>query len=245
MLSHTSQSTSEIPVARALAPLPYWKRFLDLTVCIVALPVLIVAWLVMAVWMALVAPGPVLFRQERIGYRGRMFILYKFRTMTVGADAASHRSHVSSLLKGNQPMRKLDAVGDSRLIPGGWLLRASGADELPQLLNVLRGDMSLVGPRPCVPYEYEQYSAQQRARFSTLPGLTGLWQVSGKNRTTFADMIRLDIEYSRTKSLLLDLKIMARTLPALGAQILETQLLRRTASKPPSLPSPNGTMPTA
>lgn len=142
-------------------------------------------------------------------------------------------------------MRKLDAVGDSRLIPGGWLLRASGADELPQLLNVLRGDMSLVGPRPCVPYEYEQYTAPQRARFSTLPGLTGLWQVSGKNRTTFADMIRLDIEYSRTKSLLLDLKIMARTFPALGAQILETQFLRRTASKSPSLPSPNGTMPTA
>jgi lipopolysaccharide/colanic/teichoic acid biosynthesis glycosyltransferase len=91
-------------------------------------------------------------------------------------------------------MQKLDTRGDSRLIPGGWMLRASGLDELPQIINVLRGEMSIVGPRPCIPYEFEQYSSWQRQRLNSAPGLTGLWQVSGKNRTTFDEMIRLVID---------------------------------------------------
>jgi lipopolysaccharide/colanic/teichoic acid biosynthesis glycosyltransferase len=116
-------------------------------------------------------------------------------------------------------MVKMDARGDSRLIPGGRLIRASGLDELPQIINVFRGEMSVVGPRPCVPYEYEQYLPWQRARFNVVPGLTGLWQVSGKNRTTFEEMIRLDLRYAETRSLWLDLKIMVLTLPALLAQL--------------------------
>jgi lipopolysaccharide/colanic/teichoic acid biosynthesis glycosyltransferase len=119
-------------------------------------------------------------------------------------------------------MVKMDARGDSRLIPGGWLIRAAGLDELPQIINVLRGEMSLIGPRPCVPYEYEKYLPWQRERFNAVPGLTGLWQVSGKNRTTFEEMIRLDIQYSWNVSLQLDLKIILLTAPALLGQVSDT-----------------------
>jgi lipopolysaccharide/colanic/teichoic acid biosynthesis glycosyltransferase len=112
------------------------------------------------------------------------------------------------------------------LIPGGWLLRASGLDELPQLLNVLNGDMSLVGPRPCLPYEYENYSPWQKERFNSTPGLTGLWQVSGKNRTTFEEMIRLDHAYTENLSLWLDAKIILLTVPALLLQIGDVRSAR-------------------
>ena len=118
-------------------------------------------------------------------------------------------------------MKKMDVHGDPRMIPGGRLLRVSGLDELPQIINVLQGDMSLVGPRPCIPYEYEKYLPWQRERFDTLPGLTGLWQVSGKNRTTFIEMMHLDIEYVRNKTLWLDLKIIAKTIPALIVQMYD------------------------
>jgi lipopolysaccharide/colanic/teichoic acid biosynthesis glycosyltransferase len=117
-------------------------------------------------------------------------------------------------------MTKLDAQGDDRLIPGAAFLRATGLDELPQLLNVWRGEMSVVGPRPCLPYEYAEYSDAQKARFAAAPGLTGLWQVSGKNRTTFKQMISLDIQYAQQKSLLLDLAIMVKTPIVLLKQVL-------------------------
>ena len=120
-------------------------------------------------------------------------------------------------------MTKLDNRGDSRLIPFGAILRASGLDELPQLINVLRGDMSIVGPRPCTPYESEEYQAWHRERFDSLPGLTGLWQVSGKNRTTFNEMMRLDIRYVRSKSLWMDFKIIVLTFPTLLQQIWESK----------------------
>jgi lipopolysaccharide/colanic/teichoic acid biosynthesis glycosyltransferase len=116
-------------------------------------------------------------------------------------------------------MTKMDAVGDPRLIPCGALLRATGLDELPQLINVWRGEMSLVGPRPSLPYEVESYLPWQQARFETLPGLTGLWQVSGKNATTFTEMVELDIHYTRNKSLRLDLAILAGTFSVLIAQV--------------------------
>ena len=107
-------------------------------------------------------------------------------------------------------------------MPGGRLLRATGLDELPQLLNVLRGDMSLVGPRPCVPYEAEKYLPWQQERFAAVPGLTGLWQVSGKNHTTFDEMIHFDIFYARNQSFRLDVTILLRTLPAVSTQVRET-----------------------
>lgn len=115
-------------------------------------------------------------------------------------------------------MQKLD-THDPRLIPGARLLRALGIDELPQLINVVRGEMSVVGPRPCIPYEAEQYQAWQRGRFAALPGMTGLWQVRGKNRTTFTRMIELDIEYAKTQSLGLDLMILLATPKAIFDQL--------------------------
>jgi len=195
----------------------------------VAMPVLALVTLVIAMCMQLVSPGPVFFRQERVGYQGRRFRIYKFRTMRVAADTGVHQQYFSQLMGSNAPMVKLDARGDSRLIFGGWLIRACGLDELPQLINVLRGDMSLVGPRPCLPTEYEQYTTEQRKRFDATPGLTGLWQVSGKNRTTFSEMIRLDIEYAETKSFWMDLCIIAKTIPALIQQIMDTRQSRKQA----------------
>jgi exopolysaccharide production protein ExoY len=209
------------PVTIAV-PMPGWKRALDIVCCLIAMPVLALFTLVTSIVMQLTSPGPVFFRQERVGYRGRRFMCYKFRTMLVGADCKTHQTHCDYLIQSNAPMVKMDSRGDSRLIPGGWLIRASGLDELPQIINVLRGEMSLIGPRPCVPYEYEKYLPWQRERFNAVPGLTGLWQVSGKNRTTFEEMIRLDIQYSRTVSFWLDLKIVILTIPALLVQVSDT-----------------------
>jgi hypothetical protein len=124
--------------------------------------------------------------------------------------------------------------GDPRIIPFGVFLRASGLDELPQLINVLRGEMSLVGPRPCLPYEYDKYLPWQKERFGTVPGLTGLWQVSGKNKTTFVEMIQLDIKYAKNKTLWWDLKIILMTIPALVIQMLETRQARKASSRPSS-----------
>jgi lipopolysaccharide/colanic/teichoic acid biosynthesis glycosyltransferase len=210
------------------------KRIFDILCCLIALPVLAVFTLLVAIFMPFVSPGPVFFRQERVGYQGRRFKIYKFRTMTVAADTSVHQQYFSQLIGSNAPMVKMDARGDSRLIPGGWLIRACGLDELPQLINVLIGDMSLVGPRPCLPAEYEQYSTLQRRRFQATPGLTGLWQVSGKNRTTFDEMIRLDIEYAENQNIWLDLAIVFKTLPALVQQIIDTRRGRKQLAAPSS-----------
>jgi lipopolysaccharide/colanic/teichoic acid biosynthesis glycosyltransferase len=137
--------------------------------------------------------------------------------MKVGCATTVHQGHLRDLITSGRPMTKLDTA-DKRLIPAGWILRCLGLDEIPQLLNVLRGEMSLVGPRPCLPYEAEQYQPRHRRRFETLPGLTGLWQVNGKNRTTFEEMINWDIQYVETKSLKLDLLIMLKTIPAIILQ---------------------------
>jgi lipopolysaccharide/colanic/teichoic acid biosynthesis glycosyltransferase len=207
--------------------LPVWKRALDIFCCLLALPALSFLALLMSTVTWLVSPGPVFFRQERIGYQGRRFKILKFRTMTVGADDTVHRDHFTRLLQTRAPMVKLDLQGDSRLIPGGWMLRASGLDELPQLINVLCGDMSLIGPRPCMPCEFAQYLPAQRERVNAVPGMTGLWQVSGKNRTTFEEMIQLDIRYARHVSLLLDLKIILLTPWAVAVQFWDTSRRRR------------------
>ena len=147
---------------------------------------------------------------------------FKFRTMFVNADTNIHRGHLDHLMDSDTPLVKMDAKGDPRIIPFGRLLRATGLDELPQLINVLRGEMSLVGPRPCIPYEYDKYQRWQKERFNTLPGLTGLWQVGGKNKTTFTEMVCLDIRYARTRTWWLDLKILLKTFPAIMLQVLES-----------------------
>lgn len=212
-------------------PLPGWKRALDIASILVALPLLFPLMLFIAVLIRIVSSGPVLFRQERVGYLGRRFLCFKFRTMHVGADTSVHQWHLNRLMNSNLPMEKMDSQGDSRVIPFGTLLRASGLDELPQIINVLRGEMSLVGPRPCLPYEYENYLPAQKERFKTAPGLTGLWQVSGKNRTTFPEMVQLDIDYARNKTLWLDFKIMLKTIPALLIQMQDARRRRQSLSR--------------
>jgi lipopolysaccharide/colanic/teichoic acid biosynthesis glycosyltransferase len=200
------------------ARLPIWKRALDLGVILFFSPLLVLIAGVIALLIKMGSPGPVMFRQLRVGYKGQQFLCYKFRSMKVDAETESHRGHTTHLMKSETPMTKLDAVKDPRVILFGSVLRSTGLDELPQLINVLRGEMSLVGPRPCIPYEFERYEAWQRRRFDAVPGLTGLWQVSGKNRTTFNQMIRLDIKYSEQANLWLDLKIILKTVPALLVQ---------------------------
>lgn len=211
--------------------IPGWKRALDVSLILLTSPLWVPLMGLLALVIRLVSPGPVLFRQERVGFRAQRFTCFKFRTMVVDADPLLHQGHLRDLLQSDRPMIKMDVKGDPRLIPFGRLLRASGLDELPQLFNVLRGEMSLVGPRPCMPYEFEQYQPWQMERFNAVPGLTGLWQVSGKNRTTFNEMIRLDIQYARHASLWLDLKIIFRTVPALLAQMREQRAERRAVAQ--------------
>ncbi len=224
MMTEAEQMTESVDqdAGRAQSPLPLWKRGLDLLGLVASLPLTLPIGLGIAAYIKATSRGPVIFRQERIGHQGRRFTCFKFRSMRVNAEVASHRLHLRDLMQADVPLTKLDAKGDARLIPLGALLRATGLDELPQLLNVLLGDMSLVGPRPCLPYEYEEFSDWDRQRCEAVPGLTGLWQVSGKNKTTFRQMIQLDIQYARTKSLWLDVKIMARTFSALMTQVRET-----------------------
>jgi lipopolysaccharide/colanic/teichoic acid biosynthesis glycosyltransferase len=151
--------------------------------------------------------------------------------MKVNADTKVHQNMLKDMINSDAPMTKMDSKGDARIIPFGSILRSSGLDELPQLINVLKGDMSLVGPRPCTPYEYEQYDSWHKERFRAVPGLTGLWQVSGKNRTTFNEMINLDIQYAEDASPWMDIKIMFRTFPVLLGQIKESQNRKRGNSK--------------
>jgi lipopolysaccharide/colanic/teichoic acid biosynthesis glycosyltransferase len=220
---------------RKLPRIPIWKRAIDIACCLVALPFLCVITVLMAVGLRLTSPGPILFRQERVGFKGSRFMCYKFRTMAAGADTKSHQAYYQNLVGSKVPMVKLDSKGDKRLIPGGWFLRSTGLDELPQVINILRGEMSVVGPRPCIQYEYDTYEPWHRDRFNAVPGLTGLWQVSGKNRTTFEEMVLLDIRYSETSSLRLDLMIILMTVPALVGQVSDARRARTTQGSPAGL----------
>jgi lipopolysaccharide/colanic/teichoic acid biosynthesis glycosyltransferase len=198
---------------------------MDVVGALVGLIVLSPLFLLIAILIKVVSRGPVFFSQERIGHGGKHFTCLKFRTMKMDADISVHRDHVQQLINsgagdgGERPFVKLDSSEDSRIIPLGHILRQTGLDELPQLMNVLRGEMTLVGPRPCLAYEAEEYLPWHRRRFDAVPGLTGLWQVSGKNKTTFAEMVRLDIVYAEQPSLWLDVMLLLRTLPAILVQI--------------------------
>ncbi len=211
-------------------PICAWKRSIDLFCILLSLPFVLPLMAVVAIWIKLVSRGPAVFRQERIGRNGRRFTLYKFRSMHANADTSRHSRHFSHLVQSGGPMVKLDLMCDSRLIPLGCLLRAAGLDELPQLFNVLRGDMSLVGPRPCLPEEYRFFSRSQRMRFQALPGLTGIWQSEGKGISTFTEMNEMDVRYVKTASPLLDLAIMCRTPLALLRQMRLACQSRRPAT---------------
>ncbi len=194
--------------------IPIWKRCIDVAGSLLFITALFPLFLIVTLFIECVSPGKVLYKQKRVGYKGRIFTFLKFRTMYQNNDSSTHREYLKELINGNKPMGKLDGERDPRIFTGGKLLRKTCIDELPQLFNVLRGDMSLVGPRPCIPYEAAEYMRWHTHRFDILPGMTGLWQVSGKNKLSFAQMIRLDISYANKMSIGQDLKILLLTMPA-------------------------------
>jgi len=210
---------SERPDELITGPTPIWKRLIDMIGAGAGLFFLWPLLLLIAAGIKVSSPGPAFLRQKRVGRHGKFFTLWKFRTMHVNADVNVHQSHFANLMSSDTPMTKLDAKRDPRIFPFGRILRRLYLDELPQLINVFRGDMSLVGPRPCLPYEAEEYSQWQTRRFDAVPGMTGLWQVNGKNRTTFKEMMRLDITYSKRQSLWLDVQVLMRTIPAILTEI--------------------------
>jgi lipopolysaccharide/colanic/teichoic acid biosynthesis glycosyltransferase len=191
------------------------KRISDMLGSLLALLFLAPIFCAVAIAIKLTSKGPVFFRQERIGQHGKRFTFLKFRSMVHGNDCGVHREYVRGFIKGshdtsNNGVYKL--THDPRVTPLGKFLRKTSLDELPQFWNVLRGDMSLVGPRPPLAYEIEEYDLWHRKRFLLAkPGITGLWQVNGRSRTTFDDMVRLDLQYARSSSLSLDLAILCRT----------------------------------
>src|SRR5437016_8586782 len=150
---------SDAPVPRV----PGWKSALDITCILLALPIWLPLMILLILITRLASPGPIFYRQKRVGLGGKPFSIWKFRTMKVSAETQSHERHLEEFIRVNRPMTKLDAIGDPRLAPFGRILRASGLDELPQIFNVLCGEMSLVGPRPCLPNEFAHYQPWQRA----------------------------------------------------------------------------------
>lgn len=199
------------------------KRVSDIVIAAISALVLLPLWALIMILVKIDSRGPVLFLQERVGMDGRVFLCCKFRTMIAGADENVHREAYELNIKGDSQANAGDEQkpvfgkvrNDPRVTRVGKFLRRTSLDELPQLLNVLKGDMSIVGPRPPIPYEVEAYALWHRKRLDVKPGITGLWQVSGRNRLTFEEMVQLDLFYVKNWSLLLDLKIILLTLPAM------------------------------
>jgi lipopolysaccharide/colanic/teichoic acid biosynthesis glycosyltransferase len=190
------------------------KRILDVSVSLAAIVFSSPLLLAIAIAIKLTSKGPVLFRQKRVGQFGEEFIFLKFRSMYANNDPTIHKEYIRSLiakqLDGSKGGYKM--TNDPRITPLGKFLRRSSFDELPQFINVLRGEMSLVGPRPPIRYEFENYSLWHRRRIlEAKPGITGIWQVQGRSRTTFDEMVRMDLRYIRNQSLWLDVKILFRT----------------------------------
>jgi lipopolysaccharide/colanic/teichoic acid biosynthesis glycosyltransferase len=213
--------TLDRPATDPRAPSARWgspghrgaKRALDVGVAAGALLLLLPVLALVALLVRASSPGPVVLRQRRVGRGGRPFALLKFRTMYDGSDPAAHREYYRRLVGGRAPAvgGTFKLAADPRVTPVGRRLRRLSLDELPQLVNVLRGEMSLVGPRPPLPYEVELYDARARRRLAAPPGLSGLWQVSGRNRLNFEQMVELDLAYIARWSFWLDLAIVART----------------------------------
>lgn len=204
-------------------PEVFLKRFLDLAGAGIGLIVLSPFLAVIGLAVRLSSPGPVIYRQERVGRRGSPFMMFKFRTMNDGNDGQVNRDYLRSFIREGRPAEVTEdgtmifkPPRDPRVTALGVWLRRLSIDELPQLYNVLLGDMSLVGPRPCMPYEWELYEPWQRRRLDVMPGCTGLWQVTGRSRVRFEDMVILDLYYAHHGTLLSDLRLIAQTIPVMA-----------------------------
>jgi len=196
------------------------KRIMDIVGSALALLLFSPVLLAIAIAIKMTSKGPVFFRQKRVGQHGEQFVFLKFRSMHVNNDASAHKAYVKQLIAGNAQSQPGNSNGngvykltkDSRITRVGGFLRRSSLDELPQFINVLKGEMSLVGPRPAIAYEVEAYDIWHRRRvLEAKPGITGLWQVNGRSRIKFDDMVRLDLRYAKTWSPWMDLKILLRT----------------------------------
>ncbi|MBI3978207.1 MAG: sugar transferase [Chloroflexi bacterium] len=219
--------------ARALSspdprpPTPAWyepvKRGLDVGIAVAVLGLLAPLWGIVALAIRLTSPGPVLYRGVVVGRNGRPFTYNKFRSMRVSTDDTLHKRFVEGYVRGDRPFALetdtktgkqravYKVVRDPRVTSVGRILRATSLDEIPQLINVLRGEMSVIGPRPPVYYEYEMYDDWARQRLAVRPGITGLAQVEARGTASFSEMVKLDLEYIRRRSLWLDLTILLRT----------------------------------
>ncbi|MCU1651129.1 MAG: hypothetical protein QOC67_5640 [Pseudonocardiales bacterium] len=193
------------------------RRAVDLTVSLAALLVLGIPLIVIGLVIRWTSVGPALFQQQRVGLGGKTFTMYKFRTMRTGVGDEMLRELIAAELRGEDTSvdgsYKLDS--DPRVTPIGAFLRKTSLDELPQLINVLFGDMSLVGPRPCLEWEARMFPTEFQPRFSVRPGITGLWQVSGRSTVSTLEMLHLDLTYVRTRNLVGDLSILVRTVPSM------------------------------
>ncbi|HSS42738.1 MAG TPA: sugar transferase [Solirubrobacterales bacterium] len=215
----TRSETAEQEVAGESRVANALRRCLDVVFASVLILLLSPILIAVTIAVRIDSRGGAFFRQRRVGYMEREFTLYKFRSMRVDADPRGHQEYVTSLIKGENAAPEGDGGGenlyklavDNRITPVGRWIRRWSLDELPQLFNVVKGDMTLVGPRPAIPYEVSEYPAWYRERFSVRPGLTGYWQVSGRNERTYEEMVRLDIEYAERRSLGLDLRILLKT----------------------------------
>jgi len=192
------------------------KRIFDLILAwgltILAAPL----FLIIAVLIKLTSKGPVLFRQVRLGENKTPFVLYKFRSMYNNTSHEIHKEYAKELIKNNKKAgRAYKLENDPRVTPFGRWLRRTSLDELPQIFNVLKGEMSFVGPRPPIPYEVEHYSPEHVERLKAKPGITGLWQVSGRTLLPFEEQVKLDLEYIRKRSFSKDLVILIKTIPVI------------------------------
>lgn len=195
------------------------KTAFDVILAGIALLAVSPLMIIIALAIRITSPGPALFRQTRVGYLGAPFVMFKFRTMYEENDDAIHRDYVTKLLKGDEVPYEVEKgfyklSDDPRVTPVGAFLRRASLDELPQLFNVLLGTMSLVGPRPALPWEAELFKPEYAVRFSVKPGITGLWQVSGRSKLPVLQALKLDVEYVERRSLALDLRILLKTIPA-------------------------------
>ena len=197
------------------------KRILDIVFTLLILLPLCIVMAILAVLIRIDSKGPIFFRQKRVGLDGVEFDMFKFRSMYVNADDSAHREVIKQYMNGETLNGKIDTenlyklVDDPRVTRIGRFIRKTSIDELPQFINVLRGEMTLVGPRPPIPYEAEEYGPRDLIRLSGKPGLTGTWQVYGRSRVMFIEMVEMDIEYLRQQSILQDLKLVALTVPVM------------------------------
>jgi lipopolysaccharide/colanic/teichoic acid biosynthesis glycosyltransferase len=208
-----------------------WKRALDVALALVTLIALSPFLILMAMVVRVESRGPALFRQERVGLGGTRFQMLKFRTMQLDASEQKHVADAAAWFAGTPSADGYKSMGDPRITRVGRFLRRTNADELPQLFNVLRGEMSLVGPRPAIPYELVHYRSWYFQRLSARPGITGLWQISGRELRSAPEMMQMDVEYVRTCSPRLDLLVLLLTVPMLlgftpGARLLHERQIR-------------------